>query len=123
MSLLIPYSFSSGYAGVGGWRPMAAAAAGAGGVHGRQIAGATGGRGTRGVGDAAPYGREGPVSVIASQCAHWRGNPYLPSPFSMFSNGNLKTPQFSIFNSLRGVRTGCMAGRLPALQAGLMPDA
>ena len=43
-------------------------------------------------------GRKRPVPVIASQCAHWRGNPYLPSPFSMFSNGNLKTPTFSIFN-------------------------
>ena len=44
----------------------------------------------RGVGDAAPYGRvqagiadggvpslrrDGPGFVIASQCAHWRGNP------------------------------------------------
>ena len=58
------------------------------GVRGRQIAGATGGRwrpvaaatgdaanNARGVGDAAPYGRV------------------------MFSNGNLKTPQFSILNA------------------------
>ena len=33
-------------------------------------------------GGRRPLRREGPVFVIASQCAHWRGNPYPPSPFS-----------------------------------------
>ena len=50
-------------------------------------------------GGRRPLRREGPVFVIASQCAHWRGNPYPRSLFPMFSNGNLKTPQLFIFHS------------------------
>ena len=73
----------------------------------RSMTAATGrcGRGARGVGDAAPYGREGPGFVIA-RAGTARGNPFPPSPFSMFSNGNLKTPQLFIlhfsFPSLAG---------------------
>ena len=55
--------------------------------------GAAGRRGRR------PLRREGPGFIIASQCSHWRGNPFPSFPFSMFSNGNLKTPQFFIFHS------------------------
>ena len=50
----------------------------------------------RGVGDAAPYGGKvpvlslrGPVRPVAIR---------FPLPFLMFSNSNLKTPQFSILN-------------------------
>ena len=67
-----------------------------------------------------PYGRKRPVPVIASQCAHWRGNPHLPSPFSMFSNSNLKTPTFSIFNFQLSILPGRAAerGRLRAVPTG-----
>ena len=80
----------------------------------------------RGVEDAAPYGGKVPVLSLRDQlcissgnqicraeacifgpslkCAHWRGNPHPPSPLPMFSNGNLKTPQFSIFNSQFSIR-------------------
>ena len=65
-------------------------------------------------------GRKRPVPVIASQCAHWRGNPHLPSPFSMFSDGNLKTPTFSIFNFQFSILPGRAAerGRLRAVPTG-----
>ena len=56
----------------------------------------------------------GPVRPVAIRF------PRPPSPFPMFSNGNLKTPQFSIFNfpfSIVPVR-GTADGRVPSLQAG-----
>ena len=69
---------------------------------------------------SCPYGGKRPVPVIASQCAHWRGNPHLPSLFSMFSNGNLKTPTFSIFNFQLSILSGRAGehGRLRAVPTG-----
>ena len=61
-------------------------------------------------GEPVPYGGKRSVPVIASLCAHWRGpgsaSPHPPSPFSMFSNGNLKTPTFSFFNFQFSIRPG-----------------
>ena len=69
----------------------------------------------RGVGDAAPYGRGvasnarrygGKVMYLSlrDQSADWSWQSVTPSTFPMFSNGNLKTPPFSILNSQFSIR-------------------
>ena len=88
---------------------------------GRRDAGPTAG-GVRRAGEPGPYGGKRFEFVIASQCAHWRGNPHPPSPFSMFSNCNLKTPTFSIFNFQFSIpnspAAGCMWRSMTAATAG-----
>ena len=78
--------------------------------------------GKRRDGEPVPYGGKRPEFVIASQCAHWRGNPFPPSPFPMFSNRNLKTPTFSFFNFQFSIPAspaiGCMWRSMTAATVG-----
>ena len=63
-----------------------------------------------------PYGRKRPVPVISSGAR----NPCSPFLFSMFSNSNLKTPTFSIFNFQLSILPGRAGehGRLRAVPTG-----
>ena len=51
-----------------------------------------------------PYGAKLPDLSLRDQSADWSWQSVTPVPFSMFSNGNLKTPPFSIFNSQFSIR-------------------
>ena len=66
--------------------------------------------GNDGTGNPSPTSGKRFEFVIASQCADWSWQSVPPSPFPMFSNRNLKTPPFSIFNfqfSIRPPRAAC----------------
>ena len=87
---------------------------------GRRDAGPTAGV-VRRTGESGPYGGKRPEFVIA-RAGTARGNPYPPSPFLMFSNRNLKTPTFSIFNFQFSIPNspagGCMWRSMTAATAG-----
>ena len=76
-------------------------------ANGRRYVGCGGRRRARTAG-CRPYG--GKVPALSLRASAHTGvairNPRPPSLFPMFSNGNLKTPQFSILNSQFSIRPG-----------------
>ena len=67
-------------------------------ANGRRYGGCGRGGGWKRTAGCRPYGGRVPVLSLRDQSADWSWQSVTPSPFPMFSNGNLKTPQFSILN-------------------------
>ena len=63
----------------------------------------------RAVEDASPYAANQGPRVIASQCAHWRGNPHPPSPGERI---RIATPALRRWFAMIELRSVCPAARI-----------